>query len=183
MYNGSLFLHILFPFFLIRISRGLLILSIFLKNQILVLWFSFTDWFLKAVIMDKIKDHCNPFLKPVSFEKKILWFSTLPPSAPGGRPLMDSSESQCQGSFIGTSYSNGCVWKVWHLASIWTSRSTNWSILGQKPVLSSVSPSTYWGLIASNNKWDDTCNGQGRVSNSTHVNGWYCHSHWDKVNI
>ena len=55
--------------------------------------------------------HCvnSTFLKPVSFEKKILWFSTLPPSAPGGRPLMDSSESQCQGSFIGTSYSNGCV--------------------------------------------------------------------------
>ena len=129
--------------------------------------------------------HCvnSTFLKPVSFEEKILWFSALPPSAPGGRPLMDSSESQCQGSLTGTSYSDGCVWKVWRPASIWTSWSTNWSILGQKPVLGSVSPSTHWGLIASNDKWGDTCKGQGRVSNSTRVNGWSCHRHWDTVNI
>ena len=40
--------------------------------------------------------HCGnlTFLKPVLFGEKMLWFSTLSPSAPDGRPLMDSSESQ-----------------------------------------------------------------------------------------
>ena len=125
----------------------------------------------------------QPSLNLFPLRKRYCGFSALPPSAPGGWPLMDSSESQCQGSLICTSYSNGCVRKVWQLASIWTSWSTNWSILGQKPVLGSVSPSTYWGLIASSNKWDDTCNGPGRASHWAHVNGWHCHSHWGTVNM
>ena len=80
--QGFPFLHILFPFFLIRISRGLLILPIFLKNQILVLWFSFIDSLLKEDTVDKIKGHCNPFPKPIplllSLRYLLSWVSCLP---------------------------------------------------------------------------------------------------------